>query len=218
MGRNKIIIVCLISGLLFSALGLTKPLLAQDSSKVLKGKVLYQRGNRKASVEQAIVALVGVADDISPVVKNKPVMDQVNQTFTPHIVYSMVGQKVAFKNSEMIVHNARCKKGGKTLFDQNQYPMGASYYTFKEPGVYRIVCDIHPSMLGFVIVLEKPYLYTKTNQQGEFSFDLSSGIKPGKYKIFGWSEQQSATGSLEIEISNEGLLSEIELILTKQGY
>lgn len=213
MGRKKIITWCLITGLIFSVLGLTKPLLAQASSRVLKGKVFYQRANKKIPVAQAIVALVGVPAEISPVVKNKPVMDQVNQTFTPHIVYALAGQKVEFKNSEMIVHNARSKKGGKTLFDENQYPMGSSYYAFKEPGVYRIVCDIHPSMLGFVVVLDKPYLYTKTNQQGEFSFELPSGINPGKYKIFAWSEQQGANSSLEIEISNEKPLAGIELLL-----
>ncbi len=207
------VIVCLIAGLIFSALGLTKPLPAQSNSKVLKGKVLYQRGNQKVSVAQAIVALVGLADDVSPGAKKKPVMDQVNQTFTPRIVYSMVGQKVGFRNSEMIVHNVRSKKDGKTLFDKNTYPMQSVYHTFEEPGVYRIVCDIHPSMLGYYVVLEKPYLQTKTNGQGEFSFDLPSDIQPGKYTIFGWSEQQNVTRTLEIEISGADPLTEIELLL-----
>lgn len=191
MSRNKIIITCLISGLLFSVLGLAKPLLAQSNSMVLKGKVF---------VGKAIVALVGVAKDVSPVVKKKPVMNQVNQTFTPHIIYAIAGQKVAFRNSEMIVHNVRSKKGGKTLFDKNTYPMQTIYHTFDEPGVYRIICDIHPSMLGYCIVLDKPYLYVKTNQQGEFSFNLPSNIKPGKYEIFAWSEKLGISSTTEIKI------------------
>lgn len=213
MGRSKITIVCLISGLLFFAMGSAKPLFAQSTSKILKGKVLFQSGSQKVAVEDAIVALVGVDDEISPVLKKTPMMNQINQAFTPHIVYAIAGQKVEFKNSEMIVHNARCKKGGKILFDQNQYPMGSSSYTFAEAGVYRIVCDIHPSMLGFIVVLDKPYLHVKANQQGEFSFDLPSGVNPGKYEIFAWSEQQDITSSLEIEISSENVFPEIELIL-----
>lgn len=191
MSRNKIIITCLISGLLFSVLGLAKPLLAQSDSMVLKGKVFSGK---------AIVALVGVAKDVSPVVKKKPMMNQVNQTFTPHIIYAITGQKVAFRNSEMIVHNVRSKKDGKTLFDKNTYPMQTIYHTFDEPGVYRIICDIHPSMLGYCIVLDKPYLYVKTNQQGEFSFDLPSGIRPGKYEIFAWSEKLGTSSTIEIKI------------------
>lgn len=207
------VIVCLISGLVFFASGLTRPLFAQSSSKVLKGKVIHQRGSQKVLVAQAIVALVGVADDLSDAVKKKPLMDQVNQIFTPHIVYSIAGQKVGFRNSEMIVHNVRSKKDGKTLFDKNTYPMRTVYYTFEEPGVYRIVCDIHPSMLGYFVVLDKPYLHTKTNGQGEFSFDLPSDIKPGKYTIFGWSEQQNVSSTLEISISDASPSMEIELLL-----
>jgi len=55
-------------------------------------------------------------------------------------------------------------------------------HTFTKPAEIEIVCDLHPSSLAWLAVLDHPY-YAMSSVTGAFSID---GIPPGKYHVRAW--------------------------------
>ena len=68
-----------------------------------------------------------------------------------------VGTKVSFRNDDPIFHNV-FSLSKPNDFDTGLYKQGATYQqTFKRAGVVQLLCNIHSSMLGFVVVVDTPY-------------------------------------------------------------
>ena len=55
-------------------------------------------------------------------------------------------------------------------------------HTFTKPAEIEVVCDLHPSSLAWLAVLDHPY-YATTGSAGAFSID---GIPPGRYHVRAW--------------------------------
>ena len=53
-----------------------------------------------------------------------------------------------------------------------------------QPGVVRVVCDVHPHMVAWVVVHDSPY-YAVTDERGAFRIE---GLPPGSYKVTMWHE------------------------------
>ncbi|MBI4490463.1 MAG: hypothetical protein HY694_15375, partial [Deltaproteobacteria bacterium] len=58
-------------------------------------------------------------------------------------------------------------------------------YTFKKPGIYRQLCNIHPQMLAYIVVLDTPY-FALTDNDGNFEI---GSIPSGKYLLRVWGEK-----------------------------
>lgn len=112
------------------------------------------------------------------------VMTQKDETFIPHILPVIVGTTVEFKNSDPFKHNIFCPDG-------ERYNLGtwvekkARSYTFQKPGVYRQLCNIHPEMLAYIVVLETPY-FALTDKEGNFEI---RGVPAGRYLLRVWGEK-----------------------------
>jgi hypothetical protein len=59
-------------------------------------------------------------------------------------------------------------------------------YTFKKPGIYSQLCNIHPDMLAYVVVVDTPY-FAVTDATGAF---LIRNVPAGKYKLVVWHEKK----------------------------
>jgi plastocyanin len=110
-----------------------------------------------------------------------PVMDQVQQTFTPPVLLVRTGQPVEFHNSDEVLHNVRVRDDAtKTGAFNVAIPTGGKYvYTFKDDGYYDVGCDIHPAMAAQVIATTSPFT-TLADAQGHFVID---GVPTGSYKV-----------------------------------
>ena len=109
--------------------------------------------------------------------------DQKQMKFIPHVLPVVVGTTVRFLNSDTVAHNVFSPEGGYNL---GTWPPGQSKdHVFKKPGVYTQLCQVHPEMEGYVVVLDTPYFAT-TNKSGAFEI---KDVAPGKYKLVAWSEK-----------------------------
>ena len=93
---------------------------------------------------------------------------QRDKAFLPHVLVVPVGSKVAFRNDDPIFHNI-FSLTKPNEFDTGLYKQGATYTeTFKHPGAVQLLCNIHASMLGFVVVVDTPY-YAQADAAGAFN-------------------------------------------------
>lgn len=104
-------------------------------------------------------------------------MLQKDKRFTPHVLVVQSGTVVDFPNQDEIFHNAFSTFDGK-LFDIGLYPPKTSRsVTFDRPGVVRVFCNIHSTMLAVIVVVDTPYFAT-THSDGSFAIHA---VPPGDY-------------------------------------
>jgi plastocyanin len=112
------------------------------------------------------------------------VISQQGKTFVPRVLVVPVGSKVAFRNDDPIFHNI-FSLSKPNEFDTGLYKQGATYtQTFRHPGAVQLLCNIHASMLGFVVVVDTPY-YAQSDATGAFTI---KGVPPGDYQLEIWHE------------------------------
>jgi plastocyanin len=106
------------------------------------------------------------------------------KVIVPHVLVIPVGSKVAFRNDDPIFHNI-FSLSKPNEFDTGLYKQGATYTeTFRHAGVVQLLCNIHASMFGFVVVVDTPY-YAEAEAGGAFNI---KGVPPGEYELQIWHE------------------------------
>jgi plastocyanin len=121
-------------------------------------------------------------------------IDQKGFRFIPHITVVVPGTTVRFLNNDPEPHNVYSPEGRYNL---GTWPTGETRdHTFDEPGIYTQLCNIHPDMLAYVVVVETPY-FAVTDADGSFEV---KGVPPGKYLVWAWHEKKDG---LEQEITVE---------------
>jgi len=122
-------------------------------------------------------------------VPSKPfVVDQKGLLFIPHVTVVPVGSTVDFLNSDSVQHNvfwpaiSGNKKLGKNL---GTWPKGEKRsFKFENPGVVSLLCNVHPEMSAYVIVVPTSY-YATTNASGEYTIE---NVPDGPHTITVWHE------------------------------
>jgi len=116
------------------------------------------------------------------------IVDQKGLLFIPHVSVVPVGSTVDFLNSDNVQHNvfwpsiSGNKKLGKNL---GTWPKGKKRsFKFDNPGVVPLLCNVHPEMSAYVIVVPGP-LYATTNAGGEYAIE---NVSDGPHTITVWHE------------------------------
>jgi len=128
----------------------------------------------------------------------KPVfMGQKDMVFKPHVLPVLKGTTVDFTNNDAIIHNVFSPPGSAKKFNLGTYGVGVTKYeTFNEPGEVTLLCNVHPEMLGFIIILQNPY-FALTDKSGNF---VINDMPAGTYKLTAWHEKlQSASMQITVE-------------------
>ena len=122
-------------------------------------------------------------------------MQQKDKQFVPHVVAISLGSTVEMPNLDMIFHNA-FSLSEKARFDLGLYRNGASKpWTFENPGLVRIYCNIHPQMAAFVLVVDG----TTYGQAGADGIVVLSGVPPGRRTVKVWDERGDEwTGAADV--------------------
>ncbi len=166
------------------AAALAFSLAAPLSGAVLAGSVsLVAAGKPRADASNAVVWLEGAPrTGAGPA---KAGMKQEGKRFQPKVVAVAKNGTVDFPNSDPIYHNVFSVSGGNR-FDLGLYRSGASKSKrFEETGIVRVYCNIHPQMVGFVVVVDSDHVAV-TGPDGSFRFD---GVPPGNYVLKAWHEE-----------------------------
>jgi plastocyanin len=75
-----------------------------------------------------------------------------NMKFTPAIINLRPGDKIEFKNQDLVPHTVT-EKGAAPAFDSGAIPMGTTWdFTAGHAGTFTFRCTFHPTMEGSIIV------------------------------------------------------------------
>lgn len=111
---------------------------------------------------------------------------QINKEFIPHVLPILKGGSVSFSNSDGILHNVHLYQGRRSLFNLAT-PAGAAPITktFRELGEVAVLCNVHPEMSAYILVLETPYAAVAA-EDGHYTI---ADVPPGTHVLKTWHEQ-----------------------------
>lgn len=127
-------------------------------------------------------------------------MKSASKRFQPRVVAVPRSSTVEFPNADPIYHNV-FSVSGANRFDLGLYRSGASKpKTFEEAGLVRVYCNIHPQMVGFVLVVDSDFLAV-TPASG--AFDLAN-VPAGNRVLKAWHEESATEVSMPITVRASG--------------
>jgi plastocyanin len=188
---------------LLLALTLAGPFVPAASATTVKGRVVVTGQKTNAN---AVVSLEAPGLTVDP--PAAPVkIDQKGFRFIPHITVIPVGGYVRFLNNDPEPHNVYSPEGRYNL---GTWPTGDTRdHTFTKPGIYTQLCNIHPDMLAYVVVLETPY-FAVTGDDGSFEIP---NVPAGQYTLWAWHEKKDG---LEKEITvAAGKVLDLDLVIAQ---
>jgi plastocyanin len=128
-------------------------------------------------------------------------INQLNKTFVPRVLPVTVGSTVNFTNQDPIFHNV-FSLSRPNEFDGGLYKAGQSFSkTFGRAGPVQILCNIHASMLAYVVVVDTPW-YGQADSSGSF---IIRGVPPGEYEMETWHEGSAKTVRQRVTVGVNGL-------------
>ena len=140
----------------------------------------------KVSPGKSVVYVDAIAGKVFPAPTTKPVIDQKGLVYTPHLLAIQQGTTVEFLNSDTVQHNVfwtQTVDNKKVAHNHGTWSKGQTKpYTFDTPGVVTLLCNVHMSMAGFIIVSPTPY-FAETDAAGNFKIE---NVPDGKYNVVAW--------------------------------
>jgi plastocyanin len=139
---------------------------------------------------ESVVYVDSIAGKTFPAPSAHPVMDQKGLLFNPHIMVVEAGTTVDFLNSDKVAHNVfwpSLMQGGKKLPGKNlgTWPTGEKRsFKFDQPGVASLLCNVHPEMAGYIVVVPTPY-HATTDKSGNYKIE---NVPDGQYNVVAWHE------------------------------
>src|SRR5208282_3384783 len=151
----------------------------------IKGKVTAQGMRSSENIAVYVDTIPGKT--FAP--PSKPaVEDQKHMSFVPHVLVVLKGTTVQFLNSDPVGHNVYWPSvsGNKKLaHNMGTWPQGQEKsFTFNDLGVAPLLCNVHPEMSGYVVVVPTPY-FAVTDKEGNFEI---KDVPDGSYTLKTWSE------------------------------
>jgi hypothetical protein len=141
----------------------------------------------------------GVTPPVRPLRRPK-IVGQKDKVFIPRVVAVPVGSKVDFRNDDPYYHNVFSLSDAEK-FDTGLYASGLAYtQQFDKPGPVELLCNIHASMIGYVVVVDTPY-YTQPRGNGTFSI---RSVPPGEYELSVWHESSAKIIKLPVVVKEGG--------------
>jgi len=138
-------------------------------------------------VRNVVVSLTDPKDGKKMTVPPKnPAIDQNGCRFVPRIQIIPAGASVDIVNSDGILHNIHTWSKDNTAFNKAQ-PKFKKVMTekFDKPEIFRISCDVHSWMNGWLVVAGHPY-YALSDNAGTFKI---ADVPAGSYTLEYWHEK-----------------------------
>jgi plastocyanin len=175
----------------------------------IKGKVNVQ-GLRSA--ENIAVYVDAIPGKTFEAPKEHALIDQIRMKFEPHVTVVQQGTTVDFLNSDSVGHNVywpSINRNKHLAHNMGTWPKGQKKsFQFNDLGVAPLLCNVHPEMSGYVVVVPTPY-FAVTDKDGNF---VIKNVPAGKYTLKTWSEEgKPATQAVEVSSSP----ASVELTVSK---
>lgn len=187
----------------------------QISAAEYSGTVkLTNKGKQAKTKEYEDVVVYFVANDpvdLEVVSNDMKEISMEKKKFTPRVLPITVGTSVNFPNFDPILHNA-FSTSKKNKFDLGLIGQGdSSQYSFDKPGLVRVYCNVHHSMVAYVLIFDSPY-YTTLSTNGEFKLE---GLPDVSGELFVWHPRAKVLKK-KIDLSLANVQMEFQLELSKR--
>ena len=170
MKNNVLILVAVVTGFTLAA-----------SAGTISGQVSGVAG-------QSVVYVDAISGKTFPAPAEHPVIDQKGLVYQPHVAAVLVGTTVDFLNSDSVAHNVFWTSiGGNKKLGHNlgTWPKGEKKsFKFDAPGAVPILCNVHPEMSAYLVVVQTPYFAT-SDQAGNYKIE---NVPDGSYTVIAWHE------------------------------
>jgi len=165
-------------------------------------------GRPLAGAVLTVHALSGTSHLAAPL---NAVMDQVDRAFVPDVLVIPVGSTVEFPNSDSVSHQiysfSPARKFQLPLYRGKRYPP----VRFDQVGFVTLGCNIHDSMLAYVLVTDAPY-FGRTDSTGSWSVE----VPRGDYRVTVWHPRTRESAELGREMAiGDAERTAVTLRLTK---
>jgi len=122
------------------------------------------------------------------------VIDQRDKRFVPRVSVIQTGTKVSFPNNDSMSHHVYSFASSNSfelpLYKGETRPS----ITFKNPGLVTLGCNIHDSMLGYLLIVDTPY-FALADDAGKATLSIPDAIFSTK-DIRVWSPRLDSTDVL----------------------
>lgn len=158
-------------------------------------------GNAQSLQNVFVYVRDSVTNYAFPIPAEPVVLDQRQCRYTPHVLGVRVGQRLAIRNSDPLLHNVRAEGKVNRPFNMSTPLPGVSFdRTFATREVMVPVrCDVHNWMSAWIGAIDHPF-FGVTGADGRVAM---TGLPPGAYTIEAWHEalgtktQQITVGAKE---------------------
>jgi plastocyanin len=168
--KNIVLILAIVAGFALAA-----------SAGTINGQVSGVAG-------PSVVYVDTIAGKTFPAPTQHPVIDQKGLVFQPHVTAVQVGTTVDFLNSDSVAHNVFWTSiGGNKKLNHNlgTWPKGErKSFKFDTPGAIPILCNVHPEMSAYLVVVPTPY-FAVSDQTGNYKIE---NVPDGSYTAIAWHE------------------------------
>jgi plastocyanin len=149
---------------------------------VPRGNIVGTVTTKPAALQgQAVVYLEdGPKEDVPSHLQSVTISNR-QMNFVPYIAVVAAGGKAVFANEDPFPHNVFSPDNEK--FNMGNIPQnGAHVRVFHNPGAYSLLCNLHPGMLGYLVVTPSTWAI-KADAKGKFDM---KHVPNGTYKISAW--------------------------------
>jgi plastocyanin len=159
----------------------------------LQVQVVNTRG---AALANAVVYAVPVSGKVPALEPGKrAIIDQIDREFVPLVSVIQTGTAVSFPNKDDVEHAVYSFSPPKRFEIKLYSGVPARPVVFDKPGLVTLGCNIHDSMVAFVLIVDTPY-FARTDKAGRVNLD---NLPPGGYRVVAWHPQQRDANALSTQ-------------------
>jgi plastocyanin len=114
-------------------------------------------------------------------------IDQVKRQYIPRVSVVQAGTAIDFPNSDNIRHSVYSFSPAKTFTLKLYTGSPGKPVIFDQPGIVVLGCNIHDTMVAWVLVVDTPY-FTRTAADGAATL---TGLQSGDYVVRAWTNSMS---------------------------
>jgi plastocyanin len=161
--------------------------LSVPPATVPRGNIVGTVTTKPASLQSgAVVYLEDGPTEDQPSRLQTVTISNRQMNFIPFVSVVGAGGKVVFANEDPFPHNVFSPDNEK--FNMGNIPQnGAHFRVFKAPGAYALLCNLHPGMLGYLLVTPSPW-YARADAKGNF---VMKHVPTGTYQATAWAPRQA---------------------------
>lgn len=182
---------------------------AAASAASIEVSVVDQSG---APLADAIVYAVPSSGKLPPPKPANAVIDQIKRQFVPLVSVVQSGTSVKFPNKDNFEHDVYSFSPAKKFELHLYHSTPASPVVFDKPGLVVMGCNIHDSMVGYLMVVDTPW-FAKTDAAGHATIDK---LPPDDYTVTAWHYRLADAKTLPVQKLSAGASASFKLNLSAQ--